>query len=48
MITLYISYTANSKLRNLKTNSTLGNFLFVSVKLTKNADLHKYKYSGYR
>ena len=27
--------------------STLGNSLFVAVKLTKNADPDKYKYSGY-
>ena len=34
-------------MRNLITNFTLGNCLFGSVKLTKNADLDKYKYSGY-
>ena len=26
---------------------TLQNYLFGAVKLTKNADIHKYKYSGY-
>ena len=31
----------------MNTDFTLGNCLFGSVKLTKNADLNKYKYSGY-
>ena len=44
---LYISYTLNPQLRNLNTDFTSGNCLFGSVKLTKNADLDKYKYSGY-
>ena len=35
------------QLRNLNTDFALGNCLFGSVKLTKNADLDKYKYSGY-
>ena len=34
-------------MRNLNTNVTLGNWLSGSVKLTKNADLDKYKYTGY-
>ena len=34
-------------LRNLNTDLTLKNCLFGSVKLTKNADPDKYKYSGY-
>ena len=34
-------------LRNLNTNFALGNCLFGSVKGTKNADLDKYKYTGY-
>ena len=46
-INLYISYTLNPQLRNLNTEFTLGNCLFGSVKLTKNADLDKYKYTGY-
>ena len=33
VITLYISYTLGPKLRNLIANFTLGNCLFVSVKL---------------
>ena len=47
VINLYISYTVGSKLRNLNTAFTLTNCLFGSVKLTKNADLDKYKYSGW-
>ena len=47
LINLYISYTLGSQLRNLTTDFTLGNCLFGSVKLTKNADLDNYKYSGY-
>ena len=47
VINLYISYTLNPQLRNLNTDFTLGNWLFESLKLTKNADLDKYKYSGY-
>ena len=34
-------------LTELNTDFTLNNCLFWSVKLTKNADLEKYKYSGY-
>ena len=37
----------NPQLRNLSTDFTLSNCLFQSVKLTKNTDLDKYKYSGY-
>ena len=47
VINLYISYTLGPQLKNLNTDFTLGNCLFGSVKLTKNADLDKYKYSGY-
>ena len=47
VINLYISYTLGPHLRNLKTNFTVGNCLFGSVKLTKNADIDKYKYTGY-
>ena len=47
VINLYISYTLGLQLRNLSTDFTLGNCLFGSVKLTKNADLDKYKYTGY-
>ena len=44
---LYISYALNPQLRNLNTDFTLGNCLFGSVKLAKNADLDKYKYGSY-
>ena len=37
----------NPQLKNLKADFTLNNCSFRSVKLTKNADLDKYKYSGY-
>ena len=47
VINLYISYTLNPWLRNLNIDFTLKNCLFGSVKLTKNADPDKYKYSGY-
>ena len=43
VINLYISYTLGAQLRNLNTNFLLGNYLFGSVKLTKNADHDKYK-----
>ena len=35
-------------MKNLNKDFTLGNCLFGAVKLTKNADLDKYKYTGYR
>ena len=44
---LYISYILGPQLRNLNTDFTLDNCLFGSAKLTKNADLYKYKYTGY-
>ena len=47
VINLYISYVLNPQSRNLNTDFTLGNFLFRSLKLTKNADLDRCKYSGY-
>ena len=47
VINLYTSYTLDQQLGNLNTYFTLNNCLFGSVKLTKNADLDKYKYSGY-
>ena len=46
VIYLYISYTLGPQLRNLNIDFALGNCLFGSVKLTKNADLDKYKYTG--
>ena len=47
VINLYISYILNPWLINLNTDFTLKDCLFGSVKLTKNADLNKHKYSGY-
>ena len=44
-IYIYISYKLNLWLRNLITDFTLINCLFESVKLTKNNDPDKYKYS---
>ena len=46
-INIYISSTLNPWLRNLNINFTLNNWLFGSLKLTKNANPDKYKYSGY-
>ena len=37
----------NPQLRNLNTDFKLDNCLFGSVKLTKNAHLDKYNYTGY-
>ena len=48
VINLYIFYILNPWIRNLNTDFTLNNFFFGSVKLTTNADLDKYKYSGYK
>ena len=47
VVNLYISYVLNPWLRNLNTDFTLQNSLFRSLKLTKNADPDKYKYSGF-
>ena len=47
VINLYISYTLSPWLRNLKSYFTLKKCSLQSVKLTKNADSDKYKYSGY-
>ena len=47
VINICISYTRTPWLRNSNTDFTLNNCLFGSVKLTKNADPDKYKYSGY-
>ena len=44
---LYICYKLDWWSRYLDTDFTLGNCLFGSVKLTKNADADKYKYSIY-
>ena len=46
-INLYISYTVDPQLINWNRDFAWGNCLFGSVKLTKNVDLDKYKYTGY-
>ena len=40
-------YTLDRWSRDLNTDSTLGNCLIGSLKLTENPDLDKYKYSAY-
>ena len=46
-VNLYICYTLDRWSRDLDIDFVLGNCLFGSEKLTKNADPDKYKYSGY-
>ena len=47
VINLYISYILNPWLANLNTDLRFNDCLFGSVKLTKDADADKYKYSDY-
>ena len=44
---MYLLHNKPPCLINLNPDFTLNNCLFGSVKLTKNADLDKYKYRGY-
>ena len=46
-VNLYISSTLDSRSRDLNTDFTLGKCLFGTVKLTRNSDPDKYKYSSY-
>ena len=46
-INIYISYVLIPWFRNLNTDFRRDNYLVGSVKLTKNSDLDKYKYSCY-
>ena len=46
VVNIYIVYGV-SKNFNISSYSTLENCLFCAVSLTKNADIDKYKYSGY-
>ena len=46
VINIYVPYTINPWLSNLNEDFKLNNCLRGSVKLTKNADPDKYKYSG--
>ena len=45
MVNIYIAYKLSSNLNNF--DFALENCLFGAVKLTKNADIHSYKYSRY-
>ena len=47
VVNFYGSYELDTWSRDLNTDFTLGNCLFGTVKLTKNADLDKYRYSSY-
>ena len=47
VVNLYIIYTLDTWSKDLNTDFTLGNCLFGAVKLTKNFEPDKYKYSGY-
>ena len=44
-VNIYIIHDLKSNLNNF--DPTLANFLFGAVKLTKDSDIDKYKYSGY-
>ena len=46
IVNIYIVYEIN-KNYNISSYPTIGNCLFGAVSLTKNADIDKYKYSGY-
>ena len=47
VVNLYITYKLDIWPKNLNIDFTTGNCLFGAVKLTKNADPDKYKYTGY-
>ena len=47
VVNLYITYKLDTWSKDLNTNFTLGNYLFGVVKVTKNADPDKCKYSGF-
>ena len=47
VVNLFIVYELDTWLRDLNTDFTLKDYLFGSVKLTKNADPDKHKYSCY-
>ena len=46
IINVYIPYETSKNI-NISNYPTLENCLFGAVKLTKNADIDKYEYSGY-
>ena len=47
MVNLFVAYELDTGSRDLNTEFTLKDCLFEVLKLTKNADTDKYKYSGY-
>ena len=47
VVNLYISFELDTWSRDSNTDFTLDHCLFGVVKLTKNANPHKYEYSGY-
>ena len=47
VVNLFIDYDLDRWSRDINTSFTLKDWLFGTVKLTKNADTDKYKYSGY-
>ena len=47
VVNLYISYKLDTWSSDLNTDFALGNCLFGAVKLSKNDDSDKYRYSGY-
>ena len=47
VINLYISYALDAQLKILNTDFTLVNWLFGSIRITKNTEPDKYKYAGY-
>ena len=46
VVNIYLVYEINKSI-NISDYPTLENCLFGTVRLTKNADIDKYKYSGY-
>ena len=47
VVNLFVVFELDTWSQDLSTDFTLNNYLFGSVKLTKNVDPDKYKYSGY-
>ena len=47
VVNLLVVFELDTWSQDLSTDFTLNNYLFGSVKLTKNVDPDKYKYSGY-
>ena len=47
LVNIYLDYEINKTGNTTSSDPTLENCLFGAVTLTKNADIDKYKYSGY-